>query len=70
MALTVESKLSELLADSRSKEVVEKHLPGISTHPMLGMIQGMTLNQIMPLSGGQITPEAVQAIAADLEKLS
>jgi hypothetical protein len=69
MALTVESKLSELLADAQSKEVVEKHLPGISTHPMLGMIQGMTLNQIMPLSQGQITPQAIQAISEDLAKL-
>lgn len=69
MGLTIESKLSELLADARSKEAVEKHLPGISSHPMLGMIQGMTLDQIMPLSQGQITPQAIQAISEDLAKL-
>jgi hypothetical protein len=69
MGLTIESKLSELLADARSKEVVEKHLPGISTHPMLGMIQSMTLDAIMPLSQGQITPQALQAISEDLGKL-
>ncbi|MGO9021706.1 MAG: hypothetical protein ACLQVJ_25500 [Syntrophobacteraceae bacterium] len=69
MGLTIESKLSELLGNERSKEVVEKHLPGISTHPMLGMIQTMTLDQIMPLSQGQITPQAIQAISEDLTKL-
>jgi len=69
MGLTTESKLSELLADERSKKAVEKHLPGISTHPMLGMIQNMTLDQIMPLSQGQITPQAIQAISEDLAKL-
>ena len=69
MKLTVESKISELLGDERSKEVVEKHLPGLSAHPAIAMAGSMTLNQIIPFSGGQITPEAIQAIAADLENL-
>jgi hypothetical protein len=36
---------------------------------MLGMIENMTLNQIMPLSQGQITPQAIQAISEDLAKI-
>jgi hypothetical protein len=70
MKLTMESTLSELLGDEQGKEIVEKHLPGLSDHPMIGMAMGMTLNQIVPFSSGQITAEALEAIAADLEKLS
>ncbi len=70
MKLSVESKIGELFDDARSKEIVEKHLPGLSDHPMIGMAMGMTLNQIIPFSGGQITPEAIEAIEADLAKLS
>lgn len=70
MKLTIESKISELLDNEGSREIVEKHLPGLSTHPMIGMARGMTLNQIMPFSDGQVTPEVIEAISEDLENLA
>ncbi len=70
MKLTLESKISELLDDEQGRQIVEKHLPGLSSHPMIAMARAMTLGQIVPFSGGQITEERLQAIAADLEKLS
>ena len=45
MALSVDSKLGDILADEKGKAVLEKHMPGISTHPQLAMAKGMTLKQ-------------------------
>ena len=37
MALTVDSKIGELLADEKAKAILDKHLPGFSTNPQIGM---------------------------------
>lgn len=69
MTLTVESKISALLGDERSKEVVAKHCPGLMDDPRINMALNMTLSQITPFSGGRITPQIIEAIAEDLAKL-
>ena len=55
MAYTMETKVGELLKDAKAVEVLEKHAPGISKNPMIGMAKGMTLKQIVGM------PQAKQA---------
>jgi hypothetical protein len=69
MALTIDSKIGDLLADPKAKAILEKHLPGISTNPQMAMAKGMTLKVIAPMSKGTITPDKIKAIEADLKKL-
>ncbi|MGO9016796.1 MAG: hypothetical protein ACLQVJ_00445 [Syntrophobacteraceae bacterium] len=69
MELTIESKISALLGNERSKEVVAKHCPGLQDDPRMNMAMNMTLSQIIPFSGGKITPQIIEAIAEDLAKL-
>jgi hypothetical protein len=69
MALTIESALSELLANESVKAILDRHCPGLSGDSRIKMAMGMTLKQVMPFSQGQITAAAVEAIAADLAKL-
>ncbi len=69
MAVTVESKISVLLADEGAKAILEKHCPGMTSDPRLKMAMGMTLKQIMPLSQGRITLSKIEAISEDLAKL-
>ncbi|MCX6000517.1 MAG: hypothetical protein NTU41_13295 [Chloroflexi bacterium] len=69
MALTIDSKIGELLADPKAKAILEKHMPGISTNPQMAMAKGMSLKVVAPMSGGQITPDKIKAIEADLKKL-
>ena len=68
MALTIDSKIGELLADPKTKAILEKHMPGISTNPQMAMAKGMSLKVVAPMSGGQITPDKIKAIEADLKK--
>ena len=69
MATTVESPMSVLLADDRIKTILEKHCPGMTSDPRMKMAMGMTLKQIMPLSGGRVTTSKIEAISEDLAKL-
>ena len=55
MAYTMETKVGDILKDTQAVEVLEKHSPGISKNPMIGMAKGMTLKQIVGL------PQAKQA---------
>ena len=68
--LSVESSsVAQLMADAKAKAVLEKHLPGISEHPSYNMFKGMTLVQLKPMSGGQITDATLKASKADLSAL-
>ncbi|MCY4117009.1 MAG: hypothetical protein OXF55_08955 [Caldilineaceae bacterium] len=55
MPYSIQSTLQELLSNEQAKAVIEKHMPGASTHPDLPMAMHMTLQQI------SYYPEAVQA---------
>lgn len=68
-APTIESPIKDLLAHEASAAVLEKHLPGVSKHPMLEQFQDMTLGQVAPLSGGAVTPATIEAIDTDLKAL-
>lgn len=61
--------LGDLLEDSDVVEIMEKHAPGITTNPMLGMAKGMPAAQAVGMAGGMIGQDAVAAITADIEAL-
>ena len=66
---TEETTIGDLLADPAAKAVVEKHLPGLSEHPSIGMASAMTLRAIQPMAADQIPAEKLDAIDADLAKI-
>ena len=72
MSYSIHSTIQELLSNEQAKAVVEKHLPGTSSHPDLPMAMHMTLQQISyfpeAVQAG-ITQETLQAIDADLKAL-
>ena len=69
MALSIDSTLGDILADEKGKAVLEKHMPGVSTHPQLAMAKGMTVKAIASMSQGQITQATIDAINEDLGKI-
>lgn len=66
---TIASPIKDLIANSQTRVVLEKHLPGVSQHPALPQFQDMTLAQVAPVSQGAVTPEIIAAIDADLKAL-
>ena len=54
MAYTLDTKVGELLKDTHAVEILEKHVPGVSKNPMIGMASGMTIKSLLAM------PQAVQ----------
>jgi hypothetical protein len=69
MALSIESKIGDLLSNPKGKAVLDKNLPGFSTNPQMAMAKGMSLKMVAPMSGGKITPAILKAIDEELKKI-
>jgi len=69
MALSAASKLSEVSADPKGMEVLEKYIPGCSKDPRFKLMKGLTLKQLQPMSQGMVTPEMLNKIDAELKAL-
>ena len=69
-ALSVESSpIETIVANPAGKAVLDKDLPGLTTHEAYDQFKAMTLAQVAPMSQGAITPEALKTVQADLDKI-
>jgi len=69
-ALSVESTpIETIVANPAGKAVLDKDLPGLTTHEAYEQFKAMTLAQVAPMSQGAITPEALKTVQADLDKI-
>ena len=55
MAYTLDTKVGEILKDTKAVETLEKYAPGVSKNPMIGLAKGMTLKSLIAM------PQAKQA---------
>jgi len=69
MSYSIETKVGDLLANSKAKEILEKHVPGISNHPQIGMARGFALVTAAKYSGGLIPQKMLEDIDSDLKSL-
>lgn len=69
MAFSTQSKLGDLLDNDQTKAILEKHMPGISEHPQIGMGRGFPLAVVAGFSGGLITQDMLDAVDADLGQM-
>jgi hypothetical protein len=65
-ALTTDMSIQALMADPRSKAVLDANVPGMADHPMYEQFKGMTLVQLQPMSQGKITETTLEKISAGL----
>jgi len=69
MAYTMDTTVGEILKDTHAVEILEKHVPGISENPMLGLAKGMTLKALLdnPLAKqAGITEEMVTTVLKEI----
>ena len=72
MPYTMDTKVGEILKDAKAVEVLEKHAPGISRNPMIGMAKGMTLKAIVAMPQAKqagLTEEMVEKVLAEINAL-
>jgi hypothetical protein len=68
-AFTLNTPIQALAADQGARAVLDRELPGLTTHESYEQFKGMSLKALMPLSGGLITDERLAAVEAGLRAL-
>ncbi|CAN5455058.1 hypothetical protein BH10PSE5_BH10PSE5_26290 [soil metagenome] len=68
--LSVEATpIETLVANPAAKAVLDKDIPGMTTHEAYDQFKSMTLTQVAPMSQGAITDDMLKTVQADLDKL-
>lgn len=67
--LTTETPIETIAANPDGKAVLDKDLPGLTSHPMYDQFKSMSLKDVQPMSGGKITDEALKKVDEDLAKV-
>ncbi|MEN6392868.1 MAG: hypothetical protein ABFD53_03570 [Anaerolineaceae bacterium] len=71
MTITLDTTLGEILKDPQAKAIVDKHLPGVSSNPLVAMAAGMPLKTILSMPQAAqlgLTKEKAEAILAEINK--
>ncbi len=69
MTYTLETKVGEILKDTHAVEILEKHVPGVSKNPMIGLAKGMTLKSLLAMPQAKdagITEAMVMKVLAEI----
>ncbi|MEA4911006.1 MAG: hypothetical protein VB092_00135, partial [Oscillospiraceae bacterium] len=70
MALTIDSKIKELMANEQARREVDVIVPGLTTHPSIGLAKNMTLRRCATLLPDKLTPAVMEQIAAMLARVA
>jgi hypothetical protein len=69
MAYTLDTKVGVILKDTHAVEILERHVPGVSKNPMIGLAKGMTLKSLLAMPQAKqagITEEMVSKVLAEI----
>ncbi|WP_445494725.1 hypothetical protein [Pseudomonas sp. 8(2025)] len=69
MPYSIETKVGELLDNSKTNQIIEKHIPGLNKHPQIAMARGFALVTAAKYSGGLISKKALEDIDSELRAL-
>jgi hypothetical protein len=71
MAYTLDTTIGEILDNPQAKSILDQQIPGVSTHPMIPMARGMTLNMIVAMPQAAqvgLTKEKAEAFLAQVNQ--
>ena len=69
MAFTAKSTLRQILADPEATAILDKHLPGASSHPMLAQGLDWTLEAISAVPEAGLTARRLKGMLKGFAKL-
>jgi len=69
MALSVDSKVKELMKDPRAADVMESFAPGFKTDKQMKLVQGMTFRKLAKFPQANISEEKLEEINKALAEL-
>src|SRR5207237_430746 len=62
----LDTPIEALIANRRSKAVLDRDMPGLSSDKNLDKFKALTLNRLAPLSGGRLSPALLEKVGRDL----
>ena len=71
MKVTLDTTVGTLLDDPKAKAVLDQYVPGVSSNPMIAMVKGMTLNNLLAIPQAAqfgLTKEKVEQVLAEVNK--
>lgn len=71
MKFTMETTLGKLLDEPKAKPILEKYVPGVYSNPMVAMVKGMSLNNLLAMPQAAqmgITKEKVQSVLDEINQ--
>ena len=68
-ALTLDSPIQDIAANPAGKAILDKDLPGLTSHPAYDQFKAMSLKDVAPMSNGAISDAALAKTGADLAAL-
>ncbi len=68
-ALSIDMPVGAICASPDGRAVLDRDLPGLSTHPDFAMFKSMSLKTLAAMSNGKITPSELAKVQADLAAL-
>ena len=69
MALSVDSKIKDIMKNPEAVDLMEKLSPGFATNPQMKMVQGLTFRALAKFPQAGLSPEQVEEIDKALRAL-
>lgn len=69
MALSVDSKVKELMKNEAAADLLEKFSPGFKTNPQMKLVQGLTFRKLASFPQAGLNAEQIEEIDAALKAL-
>ena len=69
MALSVDSKVKELMKNEAAADLLEKFSPGFKTNPQMKLVQGLTFRKLASFPQAGLSAELIEEIDAALKAL-
>lgn len=64
-----QSTIGDLLDNPKTREILDKYIPGLTKSEQIDMARGMTLKAIQPFAADELTEEKLAKVDAELVKL-
>ena len=68
-AFTLDTPIEQIVANPAGKAVLDRDLPGLTTHPAYDQFKGMSLKEVEPMSQGALTDDMIAKTGVDLAAL-
>jgi hypothetical protein len=68
-ALSLDTPIEDIVANPAGKAVLDKDIPGLTTHPAYDQFKGMSLKEVQPMSQGALTDDMLKKTGDDLAAL-